>query len=205
MNHKLVILVAIIIPELVSSEPNKGNNSYFKDDGEFYARSRVKIQAECEYDKSEKLPIKYHVFDLKKNPELDRLKLMNHYVRIFVDEGNLASIRGAFLEAYVLANTPCRSDDMLASYGEPLRDLQKALGDVKFASSLEKMRPEVQSAVFYLLYFTYWPLPGKDKNFDDQRESVEPCTFALSQKVARLKWPSDYEMTPPAANQDKNK
>jgi hypothetical protein len=193
MNHKLVILVGIIIPELVSSEPNKGN-FYFKDDGEFYARSRVTIQAESEYNKSDKLPIKYHVFDLIKNPEFDRLKLINHYVRIFVDEGNLAGIRGAFIEAYALASTPCRSGDLLASYGEPLRDLQKALGDVKFASSLEKMRPEVQSAVFYLLYGTYWPLPGKDMDFDDQRESAEPCTFALSQKVARLKWPSDYEI-----------
>lgn len=199
MNHKLVILVGIIFPELVLSEPNKCNDSYFKDDGEFYARSRVAIQSETEWEKSKKPSAKYHGFDLIKNPELDRLKLMNRYVRIYIDEGNLAGIRGAFIEAYALASTPCRSDDLLASYGEPLRDLQKALGDVKFASYLEIMRPEVQSAVFYLLYFTYWPLPGKDKDFDDKRESAEPCTFVLSQKVARLKWPSDYEMTSPAA------
>jgi|688.fasta_scaffold428751_2 hypothetical protein len=205
MNHKFFILAGIIIPELVLSESNEKKNSYFIDDGEFYARSRITIQKEMEYAKSEKLPIKYHIIDLINNPDLDRLRIMNHYVRIFVDEGNLAGVRGAFIEAYALASTPCRSDDLLASYGEPLRNLQKALGDMNFASSLKKMRPEVQSAVFYILYFTYWPLPGKDKDFDDQRELAEPSTYALSQKVARLKWPSDYETTSRAVNHDRTK
>lgn len=193
IKYVLIKSLEIGLLGMCSCSPHKIQHLYLKDDGEFYARSRIVVGNEKEWAKSKSCPTKYHSFDVVKNSDLNYLMTMQNCVSIYVDDGNLAGIRGVFLNAYFLASIPCRSGDVLTSYGDPIRALKKSLGDKQFAFCLDKMRPEVQSAVLYLLYFTYWPLPGEDEDFDVRSESREPYTFALSKKVTRLKWPADYE------------
>ena len=95
--------------------------------------------------------------------------------------------------AYVAASIPHRSGDVMSSYGDPLFKLLDHLGDEQFSLCLSKMRPEVQSAVFYLMFFTHWPMPGQDKEWDERVKSTWPYTYALLKTIKRLKWPHDFE------------
>ena len=79
----------------------------------------------------------------------------------------------------------------MGSYSELLYHLLDKLGDEQFASSLSKMRPEVQSAVFYLLLVNYWPT--NDPEWNEEFKFKRPHTYLLEEKVNRLKWPHDYE------------
>ena len=168
------------------------NRSITHDDGDLFARSRIEIDGEREWTESKRTPGHYHIPQSRsKRPSFDDLILMDDCVRSYVEDGNISGIRGAFLMAYTVASIPHRSGDVMGSYSELLYHLLDKLGDEQFASSLSKMRPEVQSAVFYLLLVNYWPT--NDPEWNEEFKFKRPHTYLLEEKVNRLKWPHDYE------------
>ena len=188
------LCITIFGPLTIFSSCCAPTHSEDRDDGEKYAQFRIIIDGEREWSKSTAHQGIYHTpKSLPNHPTFDDLDNMITCVHSYVKEGNVSGIRGAFLMAYIAASIPHRSGDIISSYSEPLYELRDCLGDKKFASSLSKMRPEVQAAVFYVLFINHWPAPGSEKEWDDKFKSKYPMTFILNNNVKRLKWPHDYE------------
>lgn len=189
MNHYCFITTAcscyLLIGATFSVAKDKGC-----DYGEEYAKARIVLDGEREFQDWKKKPGEYHI---PKEPSFDSLSTMEECVHSYLSGGNLSGIRGAFLMAYIAVSVPHRSGEVLGSYGDPLFDLLKGLGDQRFALCLRKMRPEVQSAVFYIMFINQWPQPGQDRDWDKRMGAKWSNTFKLSTEVKRLKWPHDYE------------
>lgn len=166
-------------------------NTYGYDDERRYAKQRIMLDGEREWTESKKKPGTYYLPFSTGGYNAE--KTMKECVRSYVEDGNLSGIRGAFLMAYVAASCPHRSGDVMLLYAHPLMQMRDQLGDKQFALCLSKMRPEVQSAVFYFLFFLDWP--KSDKEWDKLRPyfTSKSCTYILSKSVPRLKWPHDYE------------
>lgn len=162
--------------------------------GEKFARSRIQADGETEWEISRKYPNRPHIpLLVHDHTDFGTFETLSKCVRSYIEDSNVAGIRGAFLMVYVAASIPHRSGDVMASYAGPLSDLRDKLGDEQFARCLSKMRPEVQSSVCYILFFNYWPMLGKDKKWDKETKVKWPHTFALATTVKRLKWPHDFE------------
>lgn len=182
-----VSIAAFLLIVVIASCENKNMPP---DTGDVFARSRIRIDGETEWQRSERHPQNFHI---PKSHDFASLEIMKECVRSYSEDRNLSGIRGAFLASYMVVNIPRKSPEVLLAYGGPLRELRTQLGDTQFALSLSKMRPEVQSAVFYMLLAPHWPVLGDDTDWDNEFKSEWPNTFALSQTVQRLKWPADYQ------------
>jgi hypothetical protein len=163
-------------------------------DGKQFAEARIKVSGETEWLESKIHPKTFNIPSLVEGQaDFGIMATLRSAVRSYVRDGNVSGIRVAFLMAYSAANLPDRSGDVLEAYGEQLYYLEDSLGDSNFALCLSKMRPEVQSAVFYLLFFSHWPPPGAEKDWEKSMGARWPHTFALARTVKRLKWPHDFE------------
>lgn len=156
-------------------------------DGSSYARARIEIQGEREWAESKAHPGRFNIpMHRSSSPAFDDPNLMKDCAQSYIKYGNISGIRSTFLMAYTIANLPIRSGDVMASYSVPLYDLLVKLGNDQFASSLSKMRPEIQSAVFYILFMS---------NVDKSPEwaSKYPHSAALERSLAHQLWPHDIE------------
>jgi hypothetical protein len=186
---RLVACVFLITQNLLcrAHSADEDNN-----DGSKYARARIAINGEVEWRRSISHPEKLHVPQLPGSYDFGCLVNMKECVRSYVEDENLSGIRGAFLMAYVAASIPHGgSADIMDEYGDILFKLQERLGDAQFTACLLKMRPEVQSSVFYILANGAWPCLDEDMIKKFQKKW--PRTNKLYQHVRHLKWPTDYE------------
>ena len=156
-----------------------------------YADSHITVNDEVEWRESKRLPGKFNIPKLVHGrPDFGAFHTMKNCVDSYRKDRNPSAIRGVFLMAYVAASIPYRSGDALVECEDELDRLRYDLGDKNFALCLSTMRPEIQSAVFYLLFYTHWPSRGEDKDWDTKFRTNWPKTYNLEKSVVRLKWAS---------------
>jgi|GEM_PF-2660881 len=89
------------------------------------------------------------------------------------------ALRTIFLAIYVRVNQPFLGGEGDETIVYIVRDVMKALGDRRFASAMEKQRPEIRSAVTSFCGFTDSELKGF------------PRTAKIARESPRINWPID--------------
>ena len=193
MKKTLTILFATYSIFLLGCEgDNKKNSRQPFDTGEQYAYARIIIDGEQEWQYSQKHPGNYKYFNgPKTHAGCQKFPMLQECVRSYIEDGNISGIRCAFLAAYAIVNMPINSGDLLSSYGDPLHELLKKLGDKEFTSALKKMRPETQSAVLCLMYFHAWDdISQEGDSFTELYVKKYPIHCAHARSVPKYAWPA---------------